>query len=230
MPRYVFAIAACCGLALLSTTAAAAPGPTIDVTVGAATDYVFRGVSQTEGKPEVFGSFDLTLGGAYAGVSGENVRFAGDADTRSELDLYGGVRRAFGGWNLDLGAAWYSYPDAPKALDYDYLELKLSASRGLGKASLGAVVAHAPRYFGDTGAASYGEINLGYALSPTVTLSGAVGYQDVGYEGDYATWNAGVTWALAEKLALDLRYSDTDGHRLGQAYDRRVAAIVRKSF
>ena len=79
MPRHVFAIAACCGLALLSTTAAAAPRPTIDVTIGAATDYVFRGVSQTEGRPEVFGSVDLTLGGAYAGVSGENVRFAGDA-------------------------------------------------------------------------------------------------------------------------------------------------------
>lgn len=229
MPRHLLIAAACSALAL-PVAAVAAPKPELDATVGAATDYVFRGVSQTEGKPEVFGSLDLSLGGAYAGVSAENVRFAGDADTRAELDLYGGVRRAIGGWSFDLGAAWYSYPDAPKALDYDYLEFKLAASRSFGKTTLGAAVAHAPRYFGDSGAASYGEVNLGYAVSPSVSLSGAVGYQDVGYDGDYATWNAGVTWTLADRLALDLRYSDTDGHRYGDAYDRRVAAILRKTF
>ena len=43
--------------------------------IGIGTDYRFRGVSQTDRDPEVFGGFDFTAeNGLYAGVWGSNVQ------------------------------------------------------------------------------------------------------------------------------------------------------------
>ena len=65
-------------IAQTAPAAAAAPAPEPDFTwtgnVGLFSQYIFRGVSQTNEKPAVQGGFDLGhKSGLYAGVWGSNV-------------------------------------------------------------------------------------------------------------------------------------------------------------
>src|SRR5436853_6761696 len=76
---------------------------------GGATDYIFRGVSQTNNQPEVFAGADVTLGKiGYAGTWVSNVDFspfAGGPDSAdTEYDLYAGVKPTLGPVTFDFGA------------------------------------------------------------------------------------------------------------------------------
>lgn len=64
---------------------AADVGPlSLSVNAGAATDYVFRGVSQTDEDPQVFGGVDATVGSiGYAGAWVSNVDFGDSTDLES---------------------------------------------------------------------------------------------------------------------------------------------------
>jgi uncharacterized protein (TIGR02001 family) len=63
----------------------------ISGTVWLATDYVFRGVSNTDNKPTVQGSLDYTFKGFYVGIWGSNTDFS---DAHIEFDYYGGYSGA----------------------------------------------------------------------------------------------------------------------------------------
>ncbi len=78
-----------------------------------ASDYVFRGITQSAHKPSVNAYFepryninkDLQL---YVGSSWESISFPNRA--ASEVDIYGGVRPTFGAWAFDFGVFGYLYP------------------------------------------------------------------------------------------------------------------------
>src|SRR4029453_8356894 len=83
----------------LAQTPAPAPPPeqTITANVGLFSEYLFRGISQTAGKPAVQGGFDYAhSSGFYLGTWGSNVSLLEGfgADSRSSLgwDLYGGYK------------------------------------------------------------------------------------------------------------------------------------------
>ena len=55
----------------LAQTAAATPENTVTANVGIFSEYIFRGISQTAGKPAVQGGFDWShASGFYAGTWG----------------------------------------------------------------------------------------------------------------------------------------------------------------
>ncbi|HEY7298600.1 MAG TPA: TorF family putative porin [Xanthobacteraceae bacterium] len=80
---------------------------------GVTSDYIFRGITQSDHKPSVTAYFeprynvnkDLQL---YAGVSGESIDFPNRA--AAEIDLYAGVRPTFDKLALDFGFWEYWYP------------------------------------------------------------------------------------------------------------------------
>src|ERR1700733_177329 len=103
----------------LPTKAVKAPPPAAfdpwDVAFGAAvvSDYVFRGVTQSNHMPSVTAYFeprynvtkDLQL---YVGPSTESISFANRA--AGEVDVYGGIRPTFGAHAFDFGVWGYLYP------------------------------------------------------------------------------------------------------------------------
>ena len=195
-----------------------------------ASDYVFRGVSQTEEDVAVSAGLDLTNGPFYAGAWASNVSFAGDDDTGIEADLYTGVRPEFAGFNWDFGVVGYLY-DEPGALDYDSVELKAAASRAVGPATVGAAVYWSPDFFGATeDEATYVEANAAFSPADRWTVSGALGRQFVSSDLDYTTWNLGAAFALTDTLAIDVRYHDTDEHDFGDAYGGRAVASLKATF
>jgi len=83
---------ACAALAaaLLAATASAASAQDVDVAfnVAVTSDYVFRGISQTDEDPGFSGGVDLTYGSFYSGAWVSNVDF-GDDTSRSYLLAHG---------------------------------------------------------------------------------------------------------------------------------------------
>src|SRR6202035_74369 len=79
-----------------------------DIAFGGAvmSDYIFRGITQSNHQPSVAAYFeprynvskDLQL---YVGTSGESISFANRA--AAEIDVYGGIRPTFGAVALDFG-------------------------------------------------------------------------------------------------------------------------------
>src|SRR6476646_6459906 len=80
---------------------------------GIVSDYVFRGVTQSNHQPSVTAYFeprynvnkDLQL---YVGTSAESISFANRA--AAEVDIYGGIRPTFGAAAFDFGIWGYLYP------------------------------------------------------------------------------------------------------------------------
>lgn len=85
-----------------------------------ASDYVFRGVTQSNHQPSVSAYFEPRYNftkdlQAYVGTSFESISFANRA--AAEVDIYGGIRPTFGALALDFGVWGYLYPGGKCAGD-----------------------------------------------------------------------------------------------------------------
>lgn len=220
--------------ALLLVSAVGAAGPAgaqqaISFNVGASSDYVWRGISLTDENPQLFAGVDAEIGSmGYAGLWASNIEYAGG--NGAEIDLYAGVRPRVGPVLLDLGVTYYAYAGLPDEVDRDFLEVKAAGYMPLGPALLGASLAWSDDYFGYGGASTYYELNGSVPIAPKVTLSGAVGRQEVRRAADYNTWNLGASYALNDVVGFDLRYHDTSEHDLGKLYDSRLVLGVKAAF
>lgn len=96
--------------------AAATPEHTLTGNVGLFSEYIFRGIAQTAGKPALQGGFDYAhSSGFYLGTWASNASWLGDfgAYTKSSLewDFYGGYKGAISDdWSYDVGLLYYYYP------------------------------------------------------------------------------------------------------------------------
>lgn len=224
------ALGACGALATAASPVRADDAPAFAYTfnIGAASDYRFRGVSQTADSPAVQGGADLSYGIGYFGLWASNLDFGknglGQELANVELDIYGGIKPVLGPVTFDIGVIYYDYPGAKDfAAELDYVELKLGASGNLTKELLVGVTGYwSPDYTGETGSVFTVEGTAAYTLPKMwmfdPTLSGRIGYQkgdSAAYQAvingskDYLYWDAGVTLTV-EKLALDFRYVDSD--------------------
>src|SRR6185436_2393329 len=101
-------------------TAAPAPAPAPSPITGngsLVTEYRFRGIDQTYGKPAIQGGIDYShSSGIYLGNWNSNVsQGAGFPGGNIEMDFYGGWKKSFGDIGLDVGFIYYYYPgtDSP---------------------------------------------------------------------------------------------------------------------
>lgn len=220
---------ACASALVLLTTAQAAHAqsePEFAYNIGVVTDYVFRGFSQSDEDLALQGGIDVGVDGFYAGGWASTVDFGDGTD--AEVDIYGGYRTQLAGFDVDIGAVAYLYVGQPSAADYDYIELKAAASRAIGPATVGVVTYYSPDFFGVDEEAFYAEVKSSFALSPSLTASGALGHQSLDVNDDYATWNVGLTYAFPSLFSLDVRYHDTD--TTGPLGEERVVALISAAF
>jgi uncharacterized protein (TIGR02001 family) len=217
------AATAAAGLGAVSVASAAdAPTVAIAYNIGVSNEYIFRGISNSAGKPQFFGGADLSYGQFYAGVWTSNVEFGdaglGGTATDQEVDLYGGFKPVVGPVTFDFGLIYYGYINDYK--DYaDYWEGKAAGSMAVGPGTVGLALYYSPEfplYPDGGGKAVYGEINGSFPVGKA-SVSGALGYQDLdknkaggGVLNGYTTWNIGVTYPLTSKVSVDGRYWDTD--------------------
>lgn len=106
-------------LPLSATAADAPPSPhTLTGNVGFFSQYIFRGLTQTDGEPAIQGGLDYShSSGFYAGTWASNISWLRDGGGyrtggSGEFDFYGGMKGAFGksDFSWDLGTLFYWYP------------------------------------------------------------------------------------------------------------------------
>ena len=104
------------------------PEHTITGNIGLFSQYIFRGLTQTNREPALQGGFDYAhSSGLYAGTWASNISwlrenasvFAGGVTVPNgtygsggslEWDFYGGYKMALGDFGIDLGTLYYWYP------------------------------------------------------------------------------------------------------------------------
>lgn len=207
-----------------------------------ASDYVFRGVSQTNGDPAVQAGVEYAAdSGFYAGTWGSNVSWLSDYSAAGtsvsnslELDAYAGYRGKLGDRvSYDVGALYYWYPgDYPAGFNSPdtgevYAGLTVAATDAL---SVGAKYSHAVTdLFGyvDSDGSGYLDVSATLALGGGWSLAAHGGQQWIENNEafEYTDWKLGVSKAFDNGVSLGLAYTDTDADEAlyTNAYGNRIA-------
>lgn len=233
-----FACAACGGFTgfAAAQSDAAQPQQAFTGNIGLASEYRYRGIAQTDGKPALQGGFDYAhTSGLYLGTWASNVSWLSDAgggiSNSLEWDLYGGLKRSAGDFAYEAGLLYYAYPGRypPGFNSPDSLELYLAGSWK----TLTLKYSHAlTDLFGfvDSKGAGYLDLAGSFDLGGGIALLAHVGHQRIpaGAVGglrvrsasdcSYTDWKLGVS-TQAVGLNWALAYVDTDARGgAGQCY------------
>ena len=123
--------------ALMAGTMLATPAlaVTIKGNIGATSDYVWRGNTQSDGDASISGGIDVDLGSGFA-VGVWTASLGGDQDFDQpqgsadyELDLYGSYGFALGALSMEVGYISYKYPGVADSAD-DFEDIYVSAGYG----------------------------------------------------------------------------------------------------
>jgi uncharacterized protein (TIGR02001 family) len=210
---------------------AAAPASPLSFNVGVVSDYIFRGVSQTHGKPAIQGGIDYAHpSGFYVGAWASNITWVKDFLGKGsvEVDVYGGYKAAVGDISYDVGYITYNYPGHGEANPTNLANPSTQELYGsIGYKWLSAKYSYATSshfvgwyggddYLGNTRGSDYLELNANYDMGSGWTLIGHVGHQKVkGFStrlyntASYNDWKIGVSKDVGFGV-VTLAYSDTN--------------------
>jgi len=219
---------------LISVPAFSADAPasphTFTGNIGVTTDYIFRGISQTQHKPALSGGVDYShSSGLYAGtwLSNQSWVETGPYKKNSslELDLYGGYKGAVSDFGYDVGVIHYYYPGDKVAgsVTPDTTELYVGATWKMLTLKYSHVVSDyfigwgsvTPGSEYKTNGSNYLELNATQDLGSGWGVLGHIGHQKVKHDdinkASYTDWKIGVTKDVGFGT-VTAAYSDTDAN------------------
>jgi uncharacterized protein (TIGR02001 family) len=188
--------------------------------LGVTSDYVFRGISQTNRDPAVQGGFDYAFGdsGFYTGIWGSNVDFADPDGPDVEVDFYAGWNHDFSDkWNGDISVIRYTYygeRDVYGSVDYTEVIGKLAWNQ-----MLTFTVGYANDYANYGFSSLYWGLDGSWDLGNKFTFSAGAGHTDFGdNNGSYNDWTLGISRQCGP-VEIGLNYFDTniDGPRVSDS-------------
>jgi uncharacterized protein (TIGR02001 family) len=193
-------------------------GP-LSATITLASDYIFRGQSQTERRAAFQGGLDYAHpSGVFAGLWASSINFNDEQNSPAEVDFTAGYSHAFSdATEGSLAGAYYWYPDSEPA-DYNYFEIIGTVSHALDTVTLSGEVTYSNDYSGRTGTGigvTGGlEVPLAIGGAEWLSASAHVGYQWIADNltygvPDWTFYDIGLT-ATWNMFAFDIRYNGTD--------------------
>lgn len=209
--------------------AAAEETSPLSFNVGITSDYLFRGISQTHGRPALQAGVDYALpSGFYIGAWASTITWVDDFLGKGELevDVYGGYKGSLGDdFGYDVGYLTYNYPGHGSAISGILANPNTQELyAGLNYKWLSAKYSHAtsPHFMGwyggpglnqNTRGSGYLELNANYDLGDGWTLIGHAGHQRVKNFGtaSYTDWKLGASKDVGFG-SLSLVYSDTNAN------------------
>ncbi len=175
------------------------------------TDYVWRGVTQSDGDPAAQLGGEVSFrSGVYAGLWGSTIDIdnGGNRQRDAEVNYYLGYGYDVSAlWVLGASVVAYTYPGQTGPIDYNYEEYALSVNYD-DRAWL--EYAYSADYWGLNIESHNVELISEWSAGEHLVLRAAVGYFDFAdfLDDSYAYWDLGVTWPL-NRFSFDLRYHDT---------------------
>jgi uncharacterized protein (TIGR02001 family) len=226
--------------AVMPFAASAADEPasphTFTSNVGLYSQYVFRGLTQTNREPAIQGGFDYShASGFYAGTWASNISWLRDsaayrAGGSAELDFYGGFKGAIGksDFSYDLGTLYYYYPgdvNTPaNVLNVKADTWELYGSLGYKWVTAKVSYAVSSDVFGvrDAGGTYYFDLSATYPVTKELSLIAHWGQQkytgqdprNIGIGNNdtlfsYSDWKLGASYSLPKDFTVGAYYTDT---------------------
>ena len=220
------------GLAQAQAPAAPASPHTLTGNFGFFSQYIFRGLTQTNRDPAAQGGFDYShASGFYAGTWASNISWLRDgappaysAGGSLEWDFYGGYKNTIGktDFGYDVGLLYYWYPGTVTsgfvkadtleiygALSWKWLSAKLSYA--ISDDVFGVANADGTYYVDLTASVPLGKTGLTLiAHYGMQEFSGNTGAFDNDANASYKDWKLGVNYALPKDFTIGAFYTDTD--------------------
>ena len=166
----------------------------VSANVAMTTNYVWRGMTQTDDTMAIQGGFDLGYKGAYIGAWGSNISFA----KGMELDIYAGYIDVISDFSYDVGFIQYVFVDDVSAnnfgeiyagVGYDFEVLTVSAKYSLGIKT------------NDSSVEDYVEVGIGAPLLEDFAVAAHYGL----YTNFGSDYSVGISRSLG-KVNFDLSY------------------------
>jgi uncharacterized protein (TIGR02001 family) len=174
----------------------------ISANMAITSNYVWRGMTQTNESPAIQGGIDLGYKGFYLGTWGSNISWTDNDSSSLEADFYAGYAGEAFGIGYDLGYIYYAYPNETNANDFD--EAYIGLSKDFGDFGISGKYSYAVDSNIDT--SDYWEVGASAKLPWEVTLS--AGYGDW-TENDFAGSNYIVSLAKEfGKFEVSVAYTD----------------------
>ncbi len=230
----------------ISQAEEAASPHSFSANVGLYSQYIFRGLTQTDTEPALQGGFDYGHdSGLYAGVWASNISWLTDAAAYStssiEIDVYGGFASEFGdtGLGYDVGVLQYIYPGdrLPGTNNAETTELYAGLSYGWVSTKFSYAISDTFG-FTDSDGSWYLEAGVDVPLPYGLTASAHIGRQEFDGTGndasDYTDWKLGLAKAWDSGYELGAFYTDTNnpfevaGH--SDVGEEEFTVYVSKSF
>jgi uncharacterized protein (TIGR02001 family) len=192
-------------------------GVTVSGNIALTSDYVWRGISQSDEGPALQLGFDVTNDLFYVGTWASNVDFGTDVEL--EWDVYAGIKPTIGPVTFDFGVLGYLYP---QDTDTNVWEAKAAASiASEAGASATLAVFYSPEYGNDGPSTLYTELSGSVPLPGTVgpfsmTLGGSIGQYSTddplftAVDDSYTNYKVSLTFATEAGWAIEAAYTDTD--------------------
>ena len=210
--------------ALVFTGSAAAE---LSANIGATSNYVWRGVTQTDDGAAISGGLDYAHdSGFYAGTWASNVDFGSDDDTTAEVDLYGGYANEFGGGvGYDLGVIHYAYPGGD---ELDFTEIYASLSFGPVTGGVNYTIDKESDVDEDD---VYYYLSAGFDVAPTWSIGGTIGHYDFDSGDSYTHGQIDIGKSVGDfgDFTLSISVADEDDD-LGIDGDTLVFVSWGKTF
>lgn len=196
------------GLALLSALPLTARAQ-FSGSLTLASDYVWRGASQTRERPALQGDLRYTHGsGFYASVWGSNVKYRPDNGAASEFDLAAGWNGALAeDWGADLYVQRYQYPGSDIGLNWNEVTGVLSW-----RERVWASASHSSNAMASKTRGSYLTLGLRQPLGQGWRLEGTLSRYllQSRYADSYTSGSLGLAWAFKAPLEARLTLHATD--------------------
>ena len=193
------------GLTVLLSSAVQAE---LSANIGATSNYVWRGLTQTDDGPAISGGIDYADdSGFYLGTWASNVD-GGDDGSGSELDFYGGYEGSAGDFGYDMGVIHYMYPSFN---DWDFTEIYGSISWNWLEAGVAYTIQKEAE--GDENDIYY-YVAGSYEFMPTWSAGVTIGHYDWADSGseDYSHAQLDITKSAGDFGDFTMSFSKTDDY------------------
>ena len=187
-----------------------------------ASDYRFRGLTQTNGDPALQGGVEYSNeNGFYAGAWGSNISWLSDGQdevsSSVELDGYAGFR---GNWgdavSYDFGVQYYWYPGSYPSGFNDADTWEGYAALGWSILTLKYSYAFTDLFgISDSDGSGYLDLSLSQGFAEKWTFDAHVGRQWVEGASDlsYTDWSLGLSYDIGHGFGVSLAYIDTNADK-----------------
>jgi hypothetical protein len=182
------------------------------------------------------------MGDPFIGIAGEwrsadglvyiapGLETIDDNGATVELNSTLGVRPEFAGFDFNVSATYKWRAGSDPGVDDDEVEVTADVERAIGPAAARLRLQYAPDAGGGARSFTSVEARLSWAFTDRLDASTTVGRRDRVGGLDYVAWDLGVTYAIDERLDLDLRSYDTDRDAAGVEYAQGLVGSVALAF